>query len=135
MVLHVYGGRVSWSSKVQLVTSSSTTESEYRALADASREALWLAKIIKMFGIKEMPFPIRGDSRGALSAIRNYQYTKHTKHIEVHLDFMRDRYAAGVLDFDYVEGKFNPADIFTKALPRPKFEECRELLGMMEVKE
>jgi hypothetical protein len=135
MVLQVYGGPVSWSSRVQPVTSSSTTESEYRALADASREALWLAKIIKMFGIKEMPFPIRGDSRGALCAIRNYQYTKHTKHIEIHLDFMRDRYAAGVLDFDYVEGKFNPADIFTKALPRPKFEECRELLGMMEVKE
>jgi hypothetical protein len=49
---------------------------------------------------------------------KNYQYTKHTKHIEIHHDFMRDRYAQGVLDFDYVEGKVNLADIFTKALPK-----------------
>jgi hypothetical protein len=97
-------------------------------LSEASREALWLAKIIKMFGIQEMPFTIRGDSRGALYAIENYQYTKHTKHIEIHHDFMRDRYAQGVLDFDYVEGKVNHADVFTKALPRNKFEECRDLL-------
>jgi transposase InsO family protein len=135
MVLQVYGGPVSWASRVQSVTSASTTESEYRALSEASREALWLAKIIKMFGIQEMPFTIRGDSRGALYAIKNYQYTKHTKHIEIHHDFMRDRYAQGVLDFDYVEGKVNPADVFTKALPRNKFEECRDLLGMREAKE
>jgi hypothetical protein len=133
MVLHVYGGHVSWSSKVQAVTSTSTTESEFRALSEVSREALWLAKIVKLYGIKEVPFLIRGDSQGAIQAIKNYSYTRHTKHIEIHHDFMRDRYQLSHLDFEYIPGKVNPADIFTKALPLHLFEQFRTMIGMCVV--
>jgi hypothetical protein len=129
-LLHVYGGPVSWCSKVQSVASLSTTESEFRALAEACREALWLAKIVKLFSIKERPFLIRGDSQGAVCAIKNHSYTKHTKHIEILYDFMKDRYKLGDLDFHHIEGKSNPADIFTKALNRHSFEKCRDALGM-----
>jgi hypothetical protein len=65
-VLQVYGGPVSWGSKVQNVTALSTTESEFRALSTASREALWLAKIVKLFGIPSMPFLIKGDNKGSM---------------------------------------------------------------------
>jgi hypothetical protein len=130
LVIHVYGGPVTWASKTQQVTSTSTTESEFRALSEVSREALWLAKIIKLFNIKARPFLIRGDNMGAIYAITNHCYTKHTKHIEIHHDFMRDRVMAGQLDFEHIKGVDNPADILTKSLDKAKFDKCRSALGM-----
>jgi hypothetical protein len=130
VVVQVLNGPVSWASRVQPVTSTSTTESEFRALSETSREVLWIAKIIKLFGMPSRPFLIQGDSTGAIGAIRNYQYTRHTKHIEIHHDFMKDRYENGDLAFKHIDGKSNPADIFTKALGRRLFENFRQKLGM-----
>ena len=132
-VIKVLGGPVSWASRTQSLTAASSTESEFRALSECSREALWVAKLLEAFGIPSSPFLICGDSQGALGAIKNYQYTKHTKHIEIVHDFMKDRYQSGQLDFEYVRGDSNPADIFTKCLGKHKFCEFRDLLGMAEL--
>jgi len=131
--IKVLGGPVSWASRTQSLTAASTTESEFRALSECSREALWVAKLLEAFDIPCLPFTIRGDSQGALGAIKNYQYTKHTKHIEIVHDFMKDRYQAGQLNFEYIIGADNPADIFTKCLGGPKFEKFRHMLGMAEL--
>jgi histone deacetylase 1/2 len=130
LVMQVLGGPVSWASRVQPVTATSTVESEFRALSEASREALWLAKIIKMFEINDKPFLIRGDSAGAIASIKNHTYTPKTKHIEIHHDFMKDRYAFGDLDYEHVPGVENMSDIFTKALNKHKFNKFRHALGM-----
>jgi len=73
---------------------------------------------------------VRGDSQGALASIKNHTYTHKTKHIEIHHDFMKDRYAMGDLDFEHIPGALNPADIFTKALGKPLFTKFRHALGM-----
>jgi hypothetical protein len=134
-VLQVYGGSVSWGSKVQSVTSLSTTESEFRALSTASREALWLAKIVTLFGIPTMPFIIKGDNKGSIESIKSYNYTKNSKHVQIRHDFMRDYYVRGELKYEHIKGNDNPADIFTKALGKHKFGEFREKLGMRPVPE
>jgi hypothetical protein len=130
MLIQVMRGPVSWGSRTQTLTSMSTTESEYRALSECSKEALWIAKLLELFQIPSKPFLICGDSQGAIGAIKNYRYTKHTKHVEIHHDFMKDRYQRGDLDFVFVPGAENIADIFTKALPRPQFEKLRRMLSM-----
>jgi Reverse transcriptase (RNA-dependent DNA polymerase)/gag-polypeptide of LTR copia-type/GAG-pre-integrase domain len=132
-VIKILGGPVSWASRSQSLTAASSTESEFRALSECSREALWVAKLLDAFDIPCKPFLIRGDSQGALSAIKNYQYTKYTKHVEIVHDFMKDRYQAGVLKYEYVQGDLNPADIFTKCLGKHKFELFRSMLGMAEL--
>jgi Reverse transcriptase (RNA-dependent DNA polymerase) len=133
VLLAVYGGPVSWASKVQPVTSVSTAESEYRALSEATREALWLQKIVRLFDVPCRPFCILGDSASAIHAIKNHAYTKHTRHIEIHHDFMKDRLQNGDVAYHHVPGVSNPADIFTKALPEHDFVKCREALGMVSV--
>jgi hypothetical protein len=132
-VLQVFGGPVSWASKTQTVTALSTTESEFRALSAASREALWLAKILKLFKIPTLPFLIKGDNKGSIESIKSYNYTKNNKHVQIRHDFMRDYYMRGELSYEHVEGKYNPADIFTKALGAVKFEAFRAKLGMRPV--
>ncbi len=130
-VLQVYGGPVTWASRTQKLTSTSSTESEYRALSDCAKDVLWLNKIIEQFGITPRPFVVLGDSKGAIDSIRNYSATRHTKHIEIHHDFLKERYALGQLNFVHIPGEVNPADIFTKALGRLKFERFRSSLGMV----
>jgi hypothetical protein len=134
ILLAVYGGPVSWASKVQPVTSVSTAESELRALSEATREALWLQKIAGLFNVPCRPFTILGDSKSAIHAIENQTCTKHTRHIEIHHDFMKDRLQNGDVKYVHVPGVSNPADIFTKALAEKEFVKCRDALGMYEVK-
>jgi hypothetical protein len=132
-LLQAFGGPVSWSSHVQPTQSISTVESELHAMSAASREALWVAKLSTLFGEQAKPFLVRADSSGAIAAVTKYTYTKYSKHIGIHQDFMRDRYRLHDLDFQHIRGNVNPADIFTKALPIPAFEKHRLAIGMTEL--
>ena len=132
-LIKVLGGPVSWSSHVQPTQSISTVESEIHAMSCASRESLWVAKLLTKFGLEAKPFLIRGDSASGIAALVNHQYTRHTKHIGIHQDFLKDQYRHGELEFEHIKGTDNPADIFTKALPRPAFEKHRAAIGMMQL--
>ena len=134
-VFMLYGGCLSWCSHTQKLVSTSTCEAEYRQMAEASKEAMWLSQLLRLFGVKCSPFLIRGDNNSAIQAVKSLAPTRNTKHIEIQLEFMRQRYAMGELDFQHVRSEDNPADIFTKALPSHQFKTCRKLLGMVTVPE
>jgi hypothetical protein len=129
-VLHVHGGAVSWASHTQPCTSTSSTESEYRAMSECAKEAMWLGKVLTEFNVPHRPFPIKGDNKGAIHAVNNHTITPHTKHIELHVQSMREQVEAGRLEFTHVMGNMNPADVLTKALGRVKFQQYRELMGV-----
>ena len=132
-VFLLHGGAITWAAQTQRLVSTSTTEAEYRQMATASKDALWLAKMLPLFDVPCKPFLIRGDNQPALAAVQSLAPTRHTKHIEMQLDFMRDRYASGDITFQYVRSEDNCADIFTKALPFPAFAKCRAGLGMCDM--
>jgi len=80
--------------------------------------------------VPHRPFPIVGDNKGAIDAVHADGNTAHTKHLEIHLDFMRERRELGELRFGLIRGVHNPADILTKPLARDSFEKFRIGLGM-----
>jgi len=129
-VVQVYGGPVSWSSRTQQLVCTSSTESEYRGMSECSKQALWLTKVLRELCVPHVPFPIYGDNQGALDAVRGIAHTKHTKHIELHLDFMKQRRQLGELDYKKVPGVDNPADMLTKPLDKNKLYCFRTLMGM-----
>ncbi|KAH7277366.1 hypothetical protein KP509_39G047300 [Ceratopteris richardii] len=75
--------------------------------------------------------PILTDSQNSLAIARNPVFHAWTKHIEVHYHYVRERLHAGDIDLLYVLTQDNVADIFTKALPREKFETFRKALGLL----
>lgn len=127
----IFGGAaVSWSSKLQPTVAASTCEAEYMAASAATKEALWLNKLLTDFRIDSAPVLIFGDNQGALSLIRNPVTSTRSKHIDVQHHFVRERVARGEIDFQYCATDRQVADVFTKALPFTKFEVCRQSLGL-----
>ena len=92
-----------------------------------------MSKIAHVLGMNVRPFQIRGDSKSAIVAVGKSESSKNTKHMEIHLQFMKDRLRMNELDFEHIPGSNNPADMFTKSLGRQKFFQFRTMIGMVNL--
>jgi hypothetical protein len=71
------------------------------------------------------------DSEGALSTVNcETAPSARTKHFNVCLHNSRHLHQKGVLQYKHVYTEENPADIFTKALHRPKHQKFVTQLGL-----
>lgn len=125
------GGPVSWTSTQQKSVSVSTTEAEYVALSEASKEAIWLRRLLSDMGkTQENPTILWGDNQGANKLVRNPEFHKRSKHIDVRYHFVREKEQEGEIKVQYIPTQEQLADGLTKALTRDKFIEWRNSLGM-----
>ena len=49
-----------------------------------------------------------------------------TKHMDIKYKFIKEMVLEGRIEVEYIEGEKNIADIFTKALPKPRFKLLRD---------
>jgi hypothetical protein len=90
-VFTVNGTPITWSSKKQTCVALSSCESEYRALVEASKEAIWIQNLYKELGfLIEKSAIIYCDNQSSIKISKNPQYHSKTKHFEIHLHFVRD---------------------------------------------
>ena len=115
------GRVVSWVSKLQSVVAMSTTEVEYVAATQASKEAIWLKMILEELGHKQEKISLFCDSRSALHLIRNPAFHSKTKHIQVQYHFVCKKVEEGTVDMQKIYTKDNIADFMTKAVNGDKF--------------
>ncbi|KAE8701279.1 putative serine-threonine protein kinase, plant-type [Hibiscus syriacus] len=90
-VFKVAGGAVSWVSKLQSVVATSTTEAEYVAATQASKEAIWLKMLLEELGHNQEYVSLFCDSQSALHLARNPEFHSRTKHIRVQYHFIREK--------------------------------------------
>jgi hypothetical protein len=108
---------VSWSARKQPTVSRSSTESEYKALANATAELIWVQILLTEISIKSpRAAKLWCDNLGAKYLSANPIFHARTKHIEVDYHFVRDRVAKKLLDIEYVPTGDQVADGFTKPL-------------------
>ena len=120
---------ITWSAKKQLTVFSSSTESEYKALALASAELCWLRTLLKDLGIFISAAPILWcDNVSALAIASNPVFHACTKHIEVDLHFVRERVLRKDLTVKFVSTLDQLANIFTKSLSPNRFLALRSNL-------
>lgn len=70
------------------------------------------------------------DNQSAIKMLNNYQNTKHAKHIDIKIHFVRDLVIKKKVNVIYVTTDTNIADMFTKSLCTDKFKVLRATLGM-----
>ncbi len=129
-VFKLFGGTVSWASRMQPTVAVSTTEAEYMAAAYAVKEALWLRKLMHDFGVEIPAVKVFGDNQGALKLLKHPIASMRSKHIDVMHHFARDRVARGEVVFEYCSTEFMAADCLTKPVPAPKLAVCCELMNV-----
>jgi hypothetical protein len=113
---------LSWSSKKQPTVSRSSTESEYKALANASAELTWIQTLLGDLGVQSSRSPVLYcDNIGATYLTSNPIYHVRTKHIEIDSHFVWDMVASEALNVQFISGKDQLADILTKPLAAARF--------------
>uniref|UniRef100_A0A5S6Q626 Reverse transcriptase Ty1/copia-type domain-containing protein n=1 Tax=Trichuris muris TaxID=70415 RepID=A0A5S6Q626_TRIMR len=125
------GGAVSWLSQKQRSVALSTTEAEYVASSEASRELMWLKRLLlELTDVKQTPV-IFIDNLGAVKLSKNPEFHKRSKHIAVRFHFVREKWQRRELDVQHISSEDQTADILTKALPKTRSESLRSCLGMI----
>jgi hypothetical protein len=116
---------ISWSARKQATVSRSSTESEYKVIANATAELIWVQALLAELGVPQRCPPVLWcENIGATFLSSNPVFHARYKHIEVDFHFVRER-VAHKMQIQFISSKDQLADIFTKPLPLPLFQFCR----------
>ncbi|KAJ9551582.1 hypothetical protein OSB04_015627 [Centaurea solstitialis] len=103
----VYLGRnpISWSSKKQRTVARSSTEAEFRAIADTTAEVLWLRYLLTELGISLPQQPaIYCDNLGATHYSANPVFHSRMKHLALAFHFVREQVQLGTIRVQHIPG-------------------------------
>ncbi|KAI3518344.1 hypothetical protein L1887_06964 [Cichorium endivia] len=104
---------LSWSAKRQPTLSRSSTEAEYRGVANVVSESCWLRNLLL-----ELHCPIQKATIVYCDNVSgNPVQHQRTKHIELDIHFVREKVAKGQVRVLHMPSRHQIADIFTKGLP------------------
>jgi hypothetical protein len=132
-VFDVAGGAVSWVSKRQPTVTLSTTEAEYMAASNATKEAIWLRVLLEDLGFPQVSATtLHADNLGCIALTNDTVTHSRAKHIDIRHHFIHERVTNSEINLQYVSTKEMLADILTKQLPRKAFERYRKALGVGE---
>jgi ribonuclease HI len=135
------GGTISHSSKKQPVVALSSMESEYIALCEATREAMFLKQLFEDIEIstdeqipinstKDEVIELLTDSQAAHDHITKNLTHPRTKHIKRRFNYTRDAYHDGDIDLQRIPASEQTADVLTKILGPIAHQNALKLLNM-----
>lgn len=94
----LFGEPISWYSQRQKSVSLNTTEAKYVAASMANRELIWIQRLLGDIHnpcTKAIEFMI--DNQSAIKLVRNPEFHKRSKHIDIHFHFIREKLLEGNL--------------------------------------
>jgi hypothetical protein len=108
---------ISWSSWKQGSIAKSTTEAEYIATSDASKEAIWVRKLVsRLFGVKIETTMVHCDNQSCIKLIENPIFHDRSKHIDMRYHYIRDLVQRKTVKLQYISTSEQVADILIKPL-------------------
>jgi hypothetical protein len=120
---------ISWSSRKQNCVALSSTESEYIALAESAKSGLYFSNLLKELELPCGYINLCGDNISSLTLSAHKAIHQKTKHIDVKYHFIRDLVSKKMIKLNYVNTKFNIADILTKCLDSHTFSTIISLVN------
>ncbi|GMP85483.1 hypothetical protein CsSME_00038617 [Camellia sinensis var. sinensis] len=106
---------ISWKSKKQLVVARSIAEAEYRAMAHATVEIVWLRCLLSDLGVSQSsPTSLYCDNRSAVQIAHNTVFHERTKHIEIDCHFVRQHLQFASISLSFIPSALQLTNFFTK---------------------
>ncbi|GKA04870.1 retrovirus-related pol polyprotein from transposon TNT 1-94 [Tanacetum coccineum] len=121
---------VSWSSKKQKCTAISSIEAEYIVLSGCCAQILWMRSQLTDYGFQFNKIHLYCNNKSAIALCCNNVQHSRAKHIDVRYHFIKEQVENGIIELYFVRTEYQLADIFTKPLPRERFNFLIEKLGM-----
>ena len=138
-VVRFAGAPITWASKMQTITTLSTTEAEYIALSTSLREVILLMGSLKEArenGLQVQDIPpkvhctVFKDNSGALELARLPKMRPHTKHINKSFHHFLEHVKRQEIIMNATPMDKQMADILTKPLPEAIFvRHCWPIMG------
>ena len=132
-VFMMCGAAVSWCSRKQSITATSSCEAEYVAMSIACKEAVWLKRLLSDIPVDSdltKGMKILADSQSAMKLATNESINRRNKHIDISYHFVREVTNNGEVRLGYIPTSEMVADMLNKPLGRVKFEKLRKLCGI-----
>ena len=88
-VFTLVGSIMSWRALLQPTVTLSTTEAEYMALTEATKEGIWLKGLVSVLGLHHDQMIVYCDSLSTICLAKDQVHHERTKYIDVRYHFMR----------------------------------------------
>ena len=108
-------------SVMQKTQALSVTESELNSGVGTAQDMIYCMRVIESVKLKvKKPMLLRIDNKGAVDSANGWSSGGRMRHVK--LNFLRELKEEGVIDIQWMSGKENLADLFTKNLGGSDFE-------------
>ena len=123
------GHAVLWKSRRQDRVAQSSAEAEYYSAADASKDLIFVARIMQSIQPKHVHHvpTLYLDNKSAIQCAQNAQDNEKQRHIDLRAHFLRDSVSRNDVSLGFISGATNPADNMTKPLGDAKFRQFRDV--------
>ncbi|GJZ31278.1 retrovirus-related pol polyprotein from transposon TNT 1-94 [Tanacetum coccineum] len=105
-------------------------EAEYIAMSGCCAQILWMRSLLMDYGFAFNNIPLYCDNKSAIALCYNNVQHSWSKHIDIRHHFIREQVENDVVELYFVTSDYQLVDMFTKALPRERFEFLLPRLGM-----
>jgi hypothetical protein len=107
---------------------------EYIVAANATCQALWLARVLaEVQGSASSTPLLRVDNKSAFALIKNLVLHGQSKHIEVKYHLVRESTENGRIKVEFIRSEEQLGDILTKPLGKVKFLEVHTKIDLINV--
>ena len=137
--MKLFGGLIGWRANKQDTVTTSTTEAELLALAQTTKESLYVSRLLKELSI-------RLDNNHVQIQCDNYQTIRlvtaeiavlqtRLRHVDIHNHWLRQEVLNGTIKVVYTPSNELMADGLTKPLQSTKFKAFIDQIGLVDITE
>ncbi|GKA08630.1 copia protein [Tanacetum coccineum] len=110
--------------------SAQFLDAEYIALSRCCAQILWMRLQLTDYGFQFNKIPLYCNNKSAIALCCNNVQHSRAKHTDVRYHFIKEQVENVIVELYFVWTKYQLANIFTKPLPRERFDFLIEKLGM-----
>jgi hypothetical protein len=117
--------------------TTSTTEAELLALSQATKEGLYVGRLLKELTVRldNEEIPIKCDNLQTIRLVTDdiARLQTRLRHVDIHNHWLRQEVRDKRITVDYTPSRDMIADGLTKALPRQAFDRFKSQINMVSI--